>query len=48
MQSKVFDIIGEPYLEHNSTQLGNYQVIKNHIAERRQLSKINHIFYKKT
>lgn len=40
-------IIKEDYTEYNATQLGNYQVIKNHIKENRILDKIEHIFYKK-
>jgi len=40
-------VVGEEYIEYNATQLGNYQVIKNHIRENRMLDKIEHIFYKK-
>lgn len=47
MQIKITDIIGEPYITVNRTQLGNYRVIGNHLKEHRQLSKIEHYFYLK-
>jgi hypothetical protein len=47
MQKKITEIIGTPYITNNRTQLGNYRVINNHLRERRQLSKIEHIMYKK-
>ena len=47
MQNKITELIKEPYITVNRTQLGNYRVIGNHLKDRRQLSKIEHIFYKK-
>jgi len=47
MQNKITELIKEPYVTVNRTQLGNYRVIGNHLKDRRQLSKIEHIFYKK-
>jgi len=47
LQEKTYDIIGHDYLENNATQLGNYQVINNHISAGRKLLKIEHIFLKK-
>lgn len=47
LQQGMSFLIGEEYIEYNATQLGNYQVIKNHIRENRILDKIEHIFYKK-
>lgn len=45
LQRKLTDIIKKPYVLINRTQLGNYPVIKNHIREKRNLSKIEHIMY---
>jgi hypothetical protein len=47
MQNKITELIKEPYITVNRTQLGNYRVIGNHLKDSRQLSKIEHIFYKK-
>jgi len=47
MQNKITELIKEPYITVNRTQLGNYRVIGNHLKDRRQLSKIEHYFYKK-
>ena len=47
MQRKITEIINTPYITNNRTQLGNYRVIDNHLKENRQLSKIEHICYKK-
>lgn len=46
LQNKVWDVIGEPYTEHNATQLGNYYVINNHMKQGRVLSKVEHIYLK--
>jgi len=46
LQKKLTEIIGRPYMTINRTQLGNYRVIGNHLREHRQLSKIEHYFYK--
>tara|TARA_R110000751_G_scaffold34323_1_gene85087 strand:+ start:68 stop:754 length:687 start_codon:yes stop_codon:yes gene_type:complete len=46
MQNKITEIIGSPYITVNRTQLGNYRVIGNHLKDQRQLSKIEHYFYK--
>jgi hypothetical protein len=47
MQNKITELIKKPYITVNRTQLGNYRVIGNHLKDRRQLSKIEHYFYKK-
>ena len=47
MQNKITELIREPYVTINRTQLGNYRVIDNHLKDHRQLSKIEHYFYKK-
>jgi hypothetical protein len=47
MQKKITQLIGKPYITVNRTQLGNYRVIGNHLKDHRQLSKIEHYFYKK-
>ena len=47
MQNKITELINKPYITVNRTQLGNYRVIGNHLKDNRQLSKIEHIFYKK-
>jgi hypothetical protein len=45
MQNKCYDIIGHDYTVINRTQLGNYQIINNHIKEKRHLEKVELIFY---
>lgn len=47
MQQFLINHIGHPITLINTTQLSNMAVIKNHIRSKRNLSKIEHIFYKK-
>jgi len=46
MQQYLINHIGQPFTLVNTTQLSNMAVIKNHIRSKRNLSKIEHIFYK--
>lgn len=48
MQQFSFGIMNRKVTIINATQLNNFNVIKNHMIERRNLSKIEHIFYLKT
>ncbi len=45
MQRKCSDVIKEPYTMINRTQLNNFKVLNNHIAEGKKLSAVEHILY---
>jgi len=47
MQRASLAMIGRPYTEENRTQLGNTPVIRSHLAEGRQWTRIEHIFLKR-
>jgi hypothetical protein len=47
MQNKCFENIGKPFYTLNKTQLTNLNTLNNHIKEKRVLTDITHIFYKK-
>lgn len=47
MQRYIFNIIGRNINVINTTQLGNFGIIKNHMKEGRTLSKIEHILFLK-
>lgn len=48
MQKLIFSMIGKEITVINTTQLNNFYTVKNHMKEQRTLSKIEHIFYKRT
>jgi hypothetical protein len=45
MQLKCYEIVGSDYIVINRTQLGNYRVLNNHIKQKRNLTKVEHILY---
>ena len=47
MQKFCFNVINEPIVTKNATQLNNLSTLNNHIKEGRKIVDVKHIFYKK-